>query len=96
MTGPSEIRFALAWFKPDEWPELKALCPDLQDTYAEWLDNALAGLNGLGLGEHDIDKVILSADDLRDWQAANGGQVNSKVRAGLASEASAKRKATHH
>jgi len=39
---------ALAWFRPEEWHELKRICPDLQDTYKEWLANAHSGLEALG------------------------------------------------
>jgi len=96
MSGPLEIRFTVAWFKPDEWAELRTMCPDLQETYAEWLANTLAGIKGLGASEHDIEKVILTVSDLREWQAANGGKIDSKVRANLAGEVSAKRKVTRH
>jgi len=31
---------AFAWFRPEQWHELKRICPDLDDTYEEWLANA--------------------------------------------------------
>ena len=96
MKNQPVMKFSVSWFRPEEWPELKTICPDLQDTHAEWLANTLDGLKGLGLGEHDVDKVILTVADLRQWQAANGGKVDSKVRAYLAGDAAAKRKATRH
>jgi hypothetical protein len=92
------IRYAIAWFHPSDWDELKSLCVpnDLQDTHEEWLANVHAGLAAQGLTEHDIEKVILTPDDLRDWKSANGGEINSKVRATLAAEIAAKRKHTSH
>ena len=37
MSG--SIRMIVAWFRPEDWEELKRLCPagDLQDTYEEWV-----------------------------------------------------------
>ena len=95
MTGSGILRFRIAWFRPEDWSELKAICSDLQDTYDEWLSNAEAGVKALGLGPYDFEKVILTPDILRDWQATNGGEINSKVRGALAIEI-AKRKDTRH
>jgi hypothetical protein len=53
---------AVPWFRKEDWPELKQLCPpgDLQETYEEWLANAQQGLQAEGYAEHDIQKVILT------------------------------------
>ena len=85
------IRHIVAWFNSSDWNELKALCApgDLQDTYDQWLAKARAGLKAQGLTENDIEKVILTPDDLRDWKAANVGEIDSKVRARLAIEIAA-------
>jgi hypothetical protein len=92
------IRHAVAWFDRDDWEEIKSLCPpgDLQDTHDEWLASARAGLKGLGVTENEIEKVVLTPNDLRDWKAANGGKINSQVRAQLAIEFAMKRQQTRH
>jgi hypothetical protein len=75
----------------------KSLCVRrFQDTYDEWLANARAGLKGLGVTENEVEKVILTPSDLRDWKAANDGEINSKVRARLAVEMAVKRENTRH
>jgi hypothetical protein len=73
------IRHIVAWFRPEHWEELKILCPpdDLQDTYEEWFENVQGGLKGLGVTEDQIEKSILTPDDLRTWQASNVGPINS-------------------
>jgi hypothetical protein len=89
--GPT-VKFAVAWFRRDDWSELKRLCPDLEDTFGEWLAHTKIGLQVLKLSERDVDKVILTPDDLRDWRTANIGEINSQVRAKLAIEFAMKRR----
>ena len=92
------IRHIIAWFRPEDWKELKALCPpnDLQDTYEEWFENIQVGLKGMGVTEDQIEKSILTPDDLEDWQASNVGKIDSRVRARLAVELAMQRKETRH
>ena len=54
------------------------------------------GTKAQGLTENDIEKVILTPSDFRNWQAANSGEINSKVRARLAVELAIQRKHTRH
>jgi hypothetical protein len=55
---------AVAWFRADEWSKLRRLCPDLQDTYEEWLTNAKAGIAAWGGRPEQIHKVILTVKGL--------------------------------
>jgi hypothetical protein len=88
---------AVAWFRTDEWRQIKRLCPDLQDTYAEWLANAEAGIDALGspLKEQAI-KVILTVDELRKLKRSTGSKVDAKARANLAVRIAHKIHGTHH
>jgi hypothetical protein len=96
MSNP--VKFGVAWFRKEDWAEVKQLCApdDLQDTYEEWLANAQKGLKAAGLAEHDIQKVILTPKVLRDWKAANGGEITSGVRSMLAATAAMYNKNTSH
>ena len=87
---------AVAWFRQDEWDELKKICPDLQNTYEEWLRDAEAGIEGLGSLKDQVEKIILTVDELRNWKRATGRKVDSKVRAQLATRALQERSATRH
>jgi hypothetical protein len=58
--------------------------------------NVQAGLKGLGVTEDQIEKSIMTPDDLPTWQASNVGPINSIVRARLAVELAAERRNTLH
>jgi hypothetical protein len=98
MTDRSAVStIAVAWFRPEEWTDLKRLCPDLQDTYDEWLANALAGIEALGSPlKEQVVKVVLTVDDLKNWQRSTGRKVDSKVRSNLAIKVAMKDKRTSH
>jgi hypothetical protein len=78
---------ALAWFRPEEWHEIKRICPDLPDTYEEWLADVHAAIEAMGSPLKDeVVKVVLTANALRKWKRATGREVDSKVRARLAAK----------
>jgi hypothetical protein len=86
----------LAWFRPEEWQELKRICPDLQDTYEEWLANVQAPIEAMGSPLKDqVVKVVLTADELRKWKRATGREVDSKARARLAAKGANETNRTH-
>ncbi|UFZ05417.1 hypothetical protein LQG66_03620 [Bradyrhizobium ontarionense] len=84
---PSTIMIALAWYRPEEWEDIKQICPDLHDTYEEWLASAQATIEGLGSPlKEQVVKVVLTADELRKWKRATGRKVDGKVRSQLAAK----------
>jgi hypothetical protein len=89
----SEVRLSIAWFRREDWDELKRLCPpgDLQDTYDEWLNNTKTQMVVMDLREHEFEKVVLMPDDLRQWRSAHNTEINYEVRARLAVDIAAKR-----
>ncbi|MEH2562613.1 hypothetical protein [Bradyrhizobium sp. AZCC 2289] len=88
---------ALAWFRREEWNELKRICPDLHDTYEEWLADAQAGIEALGSPLKDqVVKVILTVDELRKWKRATGREIDGKVRARLAVKGANQTNSTRH
>ena len=88
------------WTLPNrsDWAEIKALCApnDLQDTYDEWLANVESGIKSRSLAGDEVEKVILTPENLRNWKATNSGEINSKVRARLAIEIGHKGQGTRH
>lgn len=98
MNETHTFKTIVAWFRPEHWDELKRLCPsgDLQDTYDEWFENVQGGLKGLGVTEDEIEKSILTPDDLKNWQASNVGPIDSRIRARLAVELASQRRNTRH
>jgi hypothetical protein len=85
---------AFAWFRPEEWHELKRISPDLDDTYEEWLAKVHDIIEAMGSSLKDqVVKVVLTADALRKWKRATGREVDSRVRARLAAKVA---EATNH
>jgi hypothetical protein len=48
----------------------------------------------MDLSEPDIEKVVLTPGDLREWRIANGGNIDSEIRGRLAVEIATKRQNT--
>src|ERR1039457_1089938 len=71
---------AVAWFRPDEWRQIKRVSPDLQDTHAEWLANAEAGIEAFGSPlKEQVIKVILTVDELRKWKQSTDTLIPSDL-----------------
>ncbi|MGJ4953189.1 hypothetical protein [Bradyrhizobium sp. HKCCYLS20291] len=79
-------RIALAWFKREEWDDIRRICPDLHDTYDEWLVSVQKTIDELGSLNADLVKVVLTASELRKWQRATGRKVDGRVRSHLAAK----------
>jgi hypothetical protein len=96
MSG--KIKYYIAWFNRSDWAEIKALCApnDLHDTYDEWLANVEGRIKLQSLADNDVEKIILTPENLRNWKATNSGEINSKVRARLAVEIGYQSKNTRH
>jgi hypothetical protein len=85
IEASADMVVAIAWYQPDEWDQLRQLCPDLDDTYEEWLAAAQKAVEDLGDRlQGRIVKVVLTVDELRRWKRATGREVTSKVRGQLA------------
>jgi hypothetical protein len=83
-TQSQGVVVGMAWYRPEEWPELLAASVDrdaLEETHAEWLagaENAFLDLVAQGVS---VKKVDVSVDDLVDWCRKNDRPVNGKSRA---------------
>jgi hypothetical protein len=88
--------YFLAWFRPDEWREVKLICPDLHDTYEEWHANAEAGVSAFEAQGDHIEKVILTADELGRRERAIGRKIDQSERMSMAAEIGSKRNSTSH
>ncbi|GLH75222.1 hypothetical protein SSBR45G_01300 [Bradyrhizobium sp. SSBR45G] len=85
MDSEQDMQIALAWYRPEEWDDIKLICPDVHDTYEEWLASAQNTIDALGSPLKDnVVKVVLTASELRKWKRATGRKVDAKVRSQLA------------
>lgn len=88
-TGPTQqsetMVVAAAWYRPEEWADLKRLCPDLDDTYQDWLASAEKAIASLS-DSFEVVKTVLTVDELKRWNRATGREVTRKVRSQLAAK----------
>jgi hypothetical protein len=91
---------AVAWFRPEEWSDLKRLCPDLHETYQEWLTEAEATIevldSPLKAQKAQVVKIVMTVDELRRWKRATGRDVDSTARSALAAKIAAKNHRANH
>lgn len=84
-TSRAIAQAAAAWFRREEWDEVKRLCvDDLQDTFDDWLRDAEAQLAAHAAEGLLIEKVIVTPDDIRRRQRSTGRKVNANGRAKIA------------
>ena len=86
----------VAWFRREDWFELKGICVDLQDTYDEWLANAESNVAALDDVADLVDKVVLTLDRLRQHYQAIGRKLDAKERADIAFKLAMERSRIRH
>lgn len=68
-------KFAVVWYQPASWPELKATAADadaIEDTYKEWLANAESSLAELLAQGMRLEKMVIDIDALLAWRLMRG------------------------
>lgn len=73
-----------AWFRRDDWQEVKALSVGLPDTYDEWHAKASQFAKTFEEGGGRLERVILTAADIRRAYLETGERVDSNARSQLA------------
>lgn len=79
----------LAWFTPEQWPRLVAVCSDaaaLGPDHAAWLAQAEQDFKGLKAIGVTIRKVLVDVDDLAAWCSRNRRPVEAGARADYVAE----------
>lgn len=82
MTGLPIV--TIPWLRAVDWPQLKTLCPDLQETYEDWMADTEAGLAALDLPGYAVEKVVITAEQIRQRYRATGRKVDGKARMQMA------------
>jgi len=78
----------VAWFRKEEWPKLLEVSADrdqLEETYDEWLEFALASIIDVRAKGLRVEKVDVGVEELVAWCQARGVPVDGKTRADFAS-----------
>lgn len=87
MESSNDLVIAVAWYRAEEWAELRLLCTDLDDTYQDWLTGAEAAVEDLKGKSFRVVKIFLTVDALRRWKRATGREIDGKTRSRLAERA---------
>ncbi len=73
-----------AWFREDEWDEIQSMSVGLPHSYSEWNARAVETLNAFEQQGYVIQKVILTAADIRRDFEMRGEQIDGQRRQELA------------
>jgi hypothetical protein len=85
MSKIASHQVAVAWFRREDWDEIKRLCvDDLQDTFEEWLAAAEQGADDARRNGLFMQKVEVRPEHIRKRQASTGRKVDGKGRAMIA------------
>jgi hypothetical protein len=82
-------RFGVCWYLEPEWNHAKQMAVDpelFEDTYPEWVAMAEAALKDLAKTGSHITKILVNADELREWCIEHKTLNNSAARAAYAVE----------
>ena len=83
----SNTRFAYAWYKPDQWNQLRSVSIDrdrLEETFAEWESHAKSSFENYRTNGLDIFKIIIDVNELVAWCKKEGKDIDGAARSELA------------
>jgi hypothetical protein len=78
-----EVVYSFAWYQPNEWELLKQAVDDpstLDDTYAEWRNNAENAISEIRANGHSINKISIKIVQLLAWCENKGVKPDSGSR----------------
>ena len=67
---PTKTAIGIAWYRPDQWEDLKAYCDDreaLDDSYEEWKRGATKALHDLRRNGEHAEPVDFDVNEFRKW-----------------------------
>jgi hypothetical protein len=83
---------ALAWFRREDYAEIRRLCvDDLDPTFEGWQARITLRLQALEAAGVKVEKVIILPGELQGWAREQGLRIDSQARASLAAMLLARR-----
>jgi hypothetical protein len=73
----------VAWYRREQWNRLREISSDrdkLEESYDEWLRNAVNALENLRAAGIDPAKVDVDTEELLEWCRSKGQPVNGRSR----------------
>jgi hypothetical protein len=84
MSKAEEIVVAVAWYRREQWPMLRAMSADadkLEDSYDEWVEYASRRIRDLESRGIAVRKIDVELGALTRWCEAEGRIVDAEARA---------------
>jgi Asp-tRNA(Asn)/Glu-tRNA(Gln) amidotransferase A subunit family amidase len=78
-----ETRVGVAWYRPEQWQRLREISIDkdvLEETHAEWVQNAERAVQELRRQGMNPVKVDVDVEELLQWCASRHVAVNGEAR----------------
>jgi len=75
MKSKKEIFLGFAWYRPDQWDDLKKFCEDrdeLEDTYEIWRRGAEKAFRDIRMSGQNPLKIDFDLVEFKMWCSANG------------------------
>jgi hypothetical protein len=94
MKPSRQLKFGIAWFRPEQWSRLLEISKDredLEETFAEWESLAEEKLRELRAQGLDAEKVTIDLEKLLAWCKSRGLSVDASTRSQYVAEMLRKR-----
>ena len=92
--SPGSMVVSVAAYRKEDWPVLRALCPDLPKSYANWERETRRVVERMEQEGFQVMRIELTVDFLRDWSRRRAGRrLTAKVRSSMLAELAAQRTA---
>ncbi len=78
--SPESVLVGVAAYRKEDWPVIRALCPDLPKSYAYWERETQKVIDHLKGEGFRVERIELTVDMLRDWSRRRGRRLTAKVR----------------
>jgi hypothetical protein len=94
MKPSGQLKFGVAWFRPEQWSRLLEISEDrkdLEETFAEWESLAEEKLRDLRTQGLDAEKITIDVEKLLAWCKSRGLSVNAGARSQYVAERLRKR-----
>jgi hypothetical protein len=83
MKPSGQLKFGIAWFRPEQWSRLLEISEDredLEETFAEWEVLAEEKLRDLRAQGVNAQKITIDLEKLLAWCKSRGLSVNASAR----------------
>lgn len=88
--------WAVTWYRKEDWPKWRALCPDFAPDYDKWLQRAEAGFKDHQDRGNFPEKIVIDPNEFLIWSRTHGGKIDGQARSAYAVSILAARDSPRH